>query len=69
MTSNERDESSEEDPFRGSEGGCGQTRAKATSGLACFGREGFRGVKVYIFEDLGLRLESLPRKAFQKRDG
>ena len=69
MTSNERDESSEEDPFRGSEVGGGQTRAKATNGQACFGREGFRGVKVYKFEDLGLGLESLPRKTFQERDG
>lgn len=39
MTSNERDESREEDTFCGSEGGGGgQTRAKATNGLACFGR-------------------------------
>ena len=47
--------------------GGGQTRAKATNGQACFGREGFRGVKVYKFEDLGLGLESLPRKTFQER--
>jgi len=31
--------------------------------------EGFRGVKVYIFEDLGFGLESLPRKTFQEPDG
>ncbi len=70
MTSNERDESREEDPFRGSEGGGRSDKSEGNerTTVACLG-EGFRGVKVYIFEDLGLELESSPRKTFQERDG